>query len=216
MAERIDGVFESLAELSRVVGSVLASDHPSRAGLGGVQAAVLDLAQRHGSLIDGAGVAVAPGLLADADTWLQWWRYKSGGLQFTTHSLNPASVNYYDYTEMAWFKATADSGEPQLTGPYVDFGGTDLKVVTASSPVESRGGVSVAGADLSMAELELLFLRSLGRWDSDVVLFTDSGKVVASNTGRYAAGRIMPDALAEGVRVPFESVARTWRIVVAP
>jgi hypothetical protein len=196
------------------VASALSTERPSRAGLAALEPAVLSLAQHHGSLVDGAGVAVAPGLLADAETWLQWWRYRSDRLEFTPHSLNPTSVNFYDYTDMTWFRGTVESKGPQLTGPYVDFGGTDLKIVTASLPVDSHGRISVVGVDLSMTELELLFLRSLGRQESDVVLVTDSGKVVASNTGRYAAGRVGPAMLDDGVRVPFGSVAQTWRVAV--
>lgn len=214
IAECIDSVFDSLREVRAAAMSALAVDRPSRAGLGGLEPAVLALTERHGSLIDGAGLAVAPGLLSDAELWLQWWRNKSGRLEFTTHSLNPASVNYYDYTDMSWFRASADSNESRLTGPYIDFGGTDLKIVTASLPVDSRGQISVVGADLSMAQLELLFLRSLGRQEPDVVLLTDSGKVVASNTGRYAAGRVAPAQIDDGVVVPFTNVAQTWKIAL--
>ena len=47
---------------------------------------------------------------------------------------------------------------------------------------------AVAGADLSMDFIERAFLRSLGRRDEHIALITETGKVVASNSARFAPG----------------------------
>ncbi|MDQ0862886.1 hypothetical protein [Arthrobacter globiformis] len=39
------------------------------------------------------------------------------------------------------------SGQPGLIGPYIDFGGADMKIVTASRPVlQEKRAVAAAGA----------------------------------------------------------------------
>ena len=48
---------------------------------------------------------------------------------FIPHNLNPASINYYDYTEMTWYERPLTSGQPELIGPYMDFGGADMKTL---------------------------------------------------------------------------------------
>jgi hypothetical protein len=48
--------------------------------------------------------------------------------------------------------------------------------------------VAVAGADLSMESIERTFLLNLGRREEHVALITETGKVVASNSARFAPG----------------------------
>ncbi|MFC7846982.1 hypothetical protein ACFUTU_00745 [Arthrobacter sp. NPDC057388] len=48
--------------------------------------------------------------------------------------------------------------------------------------------VAVAGADLSMESIERTFLLNLGRRDEHVALITETGKIVASNSARFAPG----------------------------
>lgn len=144
---------------------------------------------KYEGLVDGAGVATAPGSLRDEETWLQWWRFDGGQIVFTPHNLNPASLNYYDYTEMTWFERPVVSGDPEVTGPYIDFGGTDTKIITAAVPVNhGPGRRSVVGADLSMDQLERRFLQSLGVRQESIALVSESGKIITSNTARLISG----------------------------
>jgi hypothetical protein len=48
--------------------------------------------------------------------------------------------------------------------------------------------VAVAGADLSMESTERTFLLNLGWREEHVALITETGKVVASNSARFAPG----------------------------
>jgi hypothetical protein len=170
-----------------------------------------------GALVDSAGVSVAPGLLSDAETWHQWWSFIGGKLVFIPHNLNPVSVNHYDYTEMTWFERPLASGRPELTGPYIDFGGADMKVVTASMPVQQEANsVAVAGADLSMEFIEREFLLNLGRRAEHVALITETGKVVASNSPRFAPGTRFEGAggAPGSVVVPVRDLASPpWRLI---
>ncbi len=226
LGEHIDRVFDSLAALRPLVLDLTGAAGPVyRKTLKALREPVGELVHTHAGLVDGAGVAVAPGLLADADLWLEWWRVRNDGeLHFTEHTFKPDSVNFYDYTALDWFNIPATTGEPVLVGPYVDSGGTDLRVVTAALAVAHGGQqCSVLAADLSLDFLERLFLRSLRRRNQPVALVTGTGKVVVSNTARHATGTLLtPQALEEAepslscfVPVPRLS-ADPWRLVVLP
>lgn len=213
VAESLDGVFESLSILREAAEPLLNSAVVTSSELMLLEPIVRTLIDRHRGLVDGAGVAVAPGLLSDAETWMQSWHTHGGELGFTRHTLNPASVNYYDYTHMSWYQHPVASGAAVLTGPYWDFGGTDTTIVTASLPVHGRENmVSVVAADLSVHQLEVTFLRALGKQEVPVALVSDSGKVVASNSARYAVGRTVTGPEQPSTALPLKSLAHPWHI----
>ena len=219
LARCLDGVFADLSVLADATTGILAASGPSRGALESLRPVVERLVMEQGGLIDSAGVSVTPGLLRDADAWHQWWSLVGGRLVFVPHNLNPSSVNFYDYTEMTWFQRPFASGHPELTGPYIDFGGAfDMKVVTAARPVVSGADtVAVAGADLSMGFIERVFLRSLGPRDEHVVLITETGKVVASNSARFAPGTRFETPRGDVPSVPVASgdlASPPWLLVV--
>jgi len=195
-AQRLDAVsagLDAVAERSQSILACPSGERPSRADLHALRDPVAKLIAESQQLVDGAGIAVGSGILADADSWLQWWRpQRDGRLEFTAHRFNPLSLNYYDYQAMNWFRIPVEAGEASVVGPYVDTGGTDLRIVTVTVPFAVGDGPrSVAAADLSLDCLERVLLRSLGTRDRDVVLLTDSGKIVASNTARHVTGTIL-------------------------
>ncbi|MDQ4491878.1 cache domain-containing protein [Sinomonas sp. ASV486] len=220
LAQLLDGVFADLAALSAAAAGALAASAPSRSTLESLRPVVERIVLAQDGLVESAGVSVVSGLLADAETWHQWWSLVGGKVVFVPHNLNPASVNFYDYTEMTWFQGPLASGRPKLVGPYIDFGGAfDRKVVTAAQPVLRDGrAAAVAGADLSMDHLERAFLRKLGRRDEDVALITETGKVVASNSARFAPGTRFegPRAGLRSVPIPAAALASPpWLLIVA-
>lgn len=213
LAQSLDAVFESLQALREAAEPLLNSPNVTSSDLMLLEPTVRALIDRHQGMVDGAGVAVAPGLLGDAETWMQSWHTHGGELGFTKHSLNPASVNYYDYTHMSWYQRPVASGAAVLTGPYWDFGGTDTTIVTASLPVPGpENRVSVVAADLSVHHLEVTFLRALGRQELPVALVSESGKVVASNSARYAVGRTAADVRAQSIALPLRSLTDLWQV----
>ncbi|GAA3679861.1 hypothetical protein GCM10023081_17540 [Arthrobacter ginkgonis] len=219
LGQCLERVFADLAVLSGETTRIIDASGPSRSTLEALRPVVEGIVMKQGGLVDSAGVSVVPGLLKDAETWHQWWSLIRGQLVFIPHNLNPASLNYYDYTEMTWFERPLASGHPELIGPYLDFGGADMKIVTASRPV-LRGShtVAVAGADLSMDFIERAFLRNLGRRDEHVALITETGKVVASNSARFAPGTRFEGsrAVVGSVTVPVADLASPpWHLIVA-
>jgi hypothetical protein len=217
LAGLLDGVFADLKDLA-------AQASPLLSGSGGafqleqLKPLVEQILAKEAGLVDGAGLATAPGSLKDHDTWLQWWRLNGDAIVFTPHNLNPASLNYYDYTEMIWFQRPVLSGKAEITGPYIDFGGTDTKVITASLPVDHGPDLrSVAGADLSMDYLERRFLRSLGARGERIALVTESGKIIASNDSRMVAGTRTGTENPPASSVPVQCLALQrppWQVAV--
>lgn len=189
LSHDLEAVFAQLVGLADVAAEILAGPHASRTALESLKPVVDKVIARLDGLVDSAGVSVVPGVLGDADSWHQWWSLVKGRLVFIPHNLNPSSINYYDYTNMTWFERPVASGDPELTGPYIDFGGADVKVITASRPVlRGKETVAVAGADLSLERIERLFLLGLGRRDEHIALITETRKIVASNSARFAPG----------------------------
>lgn len=219
LARRLDKVFADLEVLAEATVKIISPSGTSRAMLEALKPVVERIVVEEGGLVDSAGVSVAPGLLTDATTWHQWWSFIGGQLVFIPHNLNPASINYYDYTEMTWFARPLSSGRPELTGPYLDFGGANMKVVTASKPVLHESlTAGVAGADLSMDFIERTFLGGLGRRTEHIALITETGKVVASNSARFAPGTRFEGPRAELDSVPVEVAglaAPPWHLIVA-
>jgi hypothetical protein len=219
LGQSLERVFADLAVLEKATTDILAAAGTSRTKLESLRPVVEDIVLKHGGLVDSAGVSVAQGLFTDADAWHQWWSLVGGKLVFIPHNLNPASINYYDYTEMTWYERPLASGRPELIGPYIDFGWADMKIVTASRPVlQEKRAVAVAGADLSMESIERTFLLNLGRRDEHVALITETGKVVASNSARFAPGTRFEGPHGSPGSVPVQVAdfpTPPWRLIVA-
>lgn len=194
----IDAVFERLEEIGRVTTAALAQGPVDRAELTEVDAALQTMVARTRQVVDGAGVAFAPGALRDAHTWLEWWRMSGDGeLEFARHVFNPRSVRYYDYTEMQWFALPVARGRAAAVGPYLDSGGTDRNIVTLSSPCATGSGTSVVAADLRLDQLEGEFRTALGSRAPAVALVNDRGRVIASTSAHVLAGTLLPSGEGE-------------------
>jgi hypothetical protein len=202
LSSSINAVF---ADLENVAGAVTAaagngSQVPRRSDFLFLRDELAAFIRAHSELIIGAGIAYAPGSLPEAPHWLEWWRAQpKGELRFVTHDLNPDSLNYYDYTSREWFSLPASTGRPVAVGPYVDFGGINVNIITLCVPAPTPQGVHVLGCDLTLANLEGVFLHALQRRDPAVVLLGPNGRVIASNNAGIAPGTLfLEEDLARG------------------
>ncbi|MHC6220687.1 cache domain-containing protein [Arthrobacter sp. MMS24-S77] len=151
-----------------------------------------DFIKKNSDLINGAGIAFAPGSLPEAPHWLEWWRGQpKGDPRFVTHDLNPDSLNYYDYTTREWFTLPVSTGRSVAVGPYVDLGGINVNIITLCVLAPTPQGVHVLGCDLTLAKLERVFLRTLQLREPAVVLLGPNGRVIASNNARIATGTLL-------------------------
>lgn len=191
VATSIDKVFSELQVLESEL--VAAAAHmpevPESTQFSFLQPLFEELLVRNSPLIEGGGIAYAPGSLRDVDNWLEWWRMQpSGQPKFIGHDLNPGSIRYYDYATRDWFKVPAAAGHPIAVGPYIDMGGIDVNTVTLAVPAQTSHGTHVLGCDLSLSTLEGIFLRAVRTTEPPLALVGRNGRIIASNSPRLVIG----------------------------
>jgi hypothetical protein len=190
-------IMDVFADLENVAEAVTAAAEaapgvPRRSEFLFLRRELADFIKLHSNLIIGAGIAYAPGSLPEAPHWLEWWRAQPNGEpRFVTHDLNPESLNYYDYTRREWFTLPSSTGQPVAVGPYVDFGGININIITLCVPAQTAQGIHVLGCDLPLAKLEGVFLRTLQLREPVVILIGPKGRVIASNNARIATGTLL-------------------------
>ncbi|WP_424534589.1 hypothetical protein ACOZ38_30580 [Sphaerisporangium viridialbum] len=149
-----------------------------------------------GALIAGIGFIAAPGLLADAPWYLEWWQDNPGGAPAQLlRDLDPASSAFYDYTHWDWFAGPHAGAERTVCGPYVDYLCTDEYSLTLSVPVLVEGVfVGVAAADVFVRAFEGAVTPALRSIPGPAFLVNASGRVVASTTAKWLAGSVFRGA----------------------
>ena len=201
IADLMNGVFASLAET--VVTFRELSAHATtqgrrlrRSDLNALRPVLFRHLQRHQDLIMGTGVVVAPGLLADAPMWLEWWRAGPSDTPSTLKlDLDPTSLGFYDYTQAEWYVAPSHGASRAVVGPFVDFGGTNEYTLAVTVPVMERESfLGVAGADLWATRLEAAARRLMRGLHRDVVLVNGDDRVLASRSPRAVMGALVRDS----------------------
>jgi len=165
-----------------------------RADLAMLRPLVAQVLGRHRGFAAGAGVVLAPDVLADAPRWIDWW-WADQGIGRLQVDLDPASAEFYDYTTTEWYREPARTGQPWIAGPYVDYICTREYTFTVAVPVVDEGRfVGVAGADILAGEVERMVLPELarlGRADGPAVLVSGSGRVIASSSASILPGEVL-------------------------
>lgn len=190
---------------------------PARRDLSGLGEFLRETLRHHGAAMDGVGVATTADYLEDSPYWLEWWRFdRDRELEFVAHTLNPTHDVFYDYASRPWFSVPVSSGEATVTGPYVDFGGTNTYTVTLALPVAVEGRiVGVAGADIHAAHFEEHLLPGSGPRRT-AVLVSEDDRVIASNSADQLPGDRLDLGSGRGWRaVPVElgpGVGVSWRL----
>ncbi|WP_433255790.1 cache domain-containing protein [Streptosporangium sp. CA-135522] len=188
----VDGVF---ARLHRVRDAAVRAVGPApvSADLAALRPVLFPLL---GGLISGIGFIAAPGLLADAPWYLEWWQEGASGEPVQLiRDMNPSSSAFYDYTHWEWFAGPRSGAEHTMAGPYVDFLCTDEYSLTLSVPVLSGGEfLGVAAADVFVRRFETAVSPVLRGIEGPAFLVNASGRVVASTTAKWLAGSIFRGA----------------------
>ncbi len=180
---------ESIAGQARAAGQPLRRE--DLAALRPLAAAVL---REHASLAAGAGLVLAPGVVADAPRCIAWWWADQQARIVPLHvDTDPSSAEYYDYTSTEWYREPQRTGRAAVAGPYVDFICTREYTFTLAVPVRCGGRfIGVAGADMLAARVERLVMPELARIGQAAVLTTGQGRVIASNTASIPPGSAVP------------------------
>lgn len=170
----------------------------------------------------GGGVIVEPNGLADREMHLEWWYLADGGKTLPLRpNFDRRRENYYDYTEMPWYRRPRDTGKSVVEGPYVDLYGTNMYVLTFTMPIVVQGRfIGVAGLDLSLHNVERLLVRSLMRLEHEAVLLSADGRVIASNTANWMVGDLVAARLSnlqlEEIRLTLAESETGWSLVRLP
>jgi DNA-binding FadR family transcriptional regulator len=202
VAGELDRLFAGLEELGGRFGALAPQ---RRDDLQPLRPAILALLDEHAELVAGTGIVTAPGLLADAPRWLEWWWTGARGTPEPLRvNLDPAAPDFYDYTTTDWWRAR----EPSMTGPYVDYACTNAYALTLSVPVAGfEGRLGVAAADVPLASLETRLLPPLAALGRPAALVSAEGRVIASSSPAKLPGQRLEAAGGEA------SPVRSWRLV---
>lgn len=190
-------LFGQLDELGRVVAGQLSAPAPRRADLD-IEARCLALLTDPDTPVAGAGVVMAPGVLADAAYWLEWWTVDATAGYDRCAKLaaetDPRAVGFRDYTELPWYQRPLETGGRHVTGPYVDYLCTDQYTLTFTQPLVVDGECAgVVGADVLVAWLERHLLDVLSRTERICVLVNATGRVVTSSDPTWVTGDLIRD-----------------------
>jgi hypothetical protein len=153
--------------------------------------------------VDGTGVVAAPGLLADAPLWLEWWRRGAGGAAERLEVVfDPEHPAQFYYPDAEWFTVPQRRGIPWIAGPFVDSGGTNRHLCTYSVPVYGGDGafLGIAGADLRVGHVERVARRALSTVAAPAVLVNRDARVIASNEPELAAATLLSPPLSDWIR----------------
>lgn len=210
---QVDSIRDQLAACFRTFGD----DGVTRRDVASVQPRLRRALLDGQGLLRGAGVVLAPAQLMDAALWIDWWVIDDdGAMQPTLFDFNEYSLDYYDYTDAAWYLGPRDGTDRSLVGPYVDFNGLNDYIVTATTPVLVEGRfVGIAGVDLSVDKVERRLVsvrRALADDDfrGEVTIVNDVDRIVASTSAQHIAGSLL--RAADVGRHPIPGVS--WSIAV--
>jgi hypothetical protein len=190
-------LFDELDQLGSLLAGQLAGPAPRRADLD-IERFCLGMLADPRTPVAGAGAVMAPGMLADAAYWLEWWTSDSRSGTTTIAKLaaetDPRAVGFRDYTQLPWYQRPFETGERHVTGPYVDYLCTDQYTMTFTQPLVARGGFGgVVGADVLVAWFEERLLDVMDGVDRTCVLVNAAGRVVTSSDPTWVTGDLIRD-----------------------
>lgn len=166
-----------------------------------VQKTVLELLGKDPMHV-GMGFVADPGAVEDLERYMLWWQQNGGRTSRLRLNFDRTSIDVYDYAEMEWFTLPRAGYERVTFGPYVDYSGSELYIVTATVSVTAEGTFyGVVGADLLFGELERRLLAVLREAPLDAVLVNAERRVVSANSPRWVHGSRLRDLPRAGADV---------------
>jgi hypothetical protein len=186
---------------------------PRSADLALLRETIVGELERHGKLLESAGVVMADGILADRPRYLEWWLLDAQRRpQRLVLELNPHSEYFYDYAGMEWFAIPREQGRRWAHGPCLDYACTDQYVCTFAVPVTITSGtfLGIAGADVPAASIEEILLPRFQAYDRRVVLVNNEGRVIMGTDPEFTTGSKTSRMDRPAAAVPIE--ATDWSL----
>jgi hypothetical protein len=183
VAGRIDAVVEKLD-------AVAAEALSATGGFDSFVKSTRELLVESGNVdaLAGVGYAVAYQDSGDPPAMV-WWVHRGDSVVERTHSVDPESESFYDYASLRWFRTAMVSGQPTLSGPFIDTWGSDDYTVTVSLPVPGPSGPrGVVAADVDVRRFIESLTADLQRIPTPVALVNESDRVVVSTLPSLSTG----------------------------
>ncbi|MFM6967420.1 MAG: cache domain-containing protein [Microbacteriaceae bacterium] len=181
-----------------------------------VQSAADAFLERHPSP-EAAGIIIRPGIVG-TDGDIEWWkRNEDGTSSRVLFTLTPQTAGFYDFETLEWFRNVVETGQPTLTGPYLDYAGMDQYILTMTVPFRLGGDIiGAAGCDIDLPALEAALMPILRRIDADAALVSQHGRVVLGNSGRFLVGNRVTEVPAQGTSVDLDVPELGLRLIAVP
>jgi hypothetical protein len=175
-----------------------------------IRPAVAAMLHEPGSRLAGAGFVATAGLLGPERSYMAWWQGEDLERVDALANFSPQSLSRYVKAE--WFRVPVATGEPHVTGPYIDLLCTDEYVLTFTHPVFRNGEVAgVVGLDVTAQILERAGLAALRSIGPGAVLVNAGGRSIISASPSMDAGDMVNPA--EGAAIL--PVGRQFKIYAA-
>lgn len=198
LASGVSQILEAPYRRLESLAAIVAESHPTDGGwterqLAPVaEAAVAMLAED--PITAGFGYVATPGDVDGRERFMAWWQRSGNHISRLRLNFDPTSIDVYDYLQMEWFQLARDGRRRVAYGPYVDYSGAGLYIVTATVPVlVDHRFVGVVGADLVVDELERRMVAVLQTVPNEAVVVSGERRVIAANTPRWVVGARLPE-----------------------
>jgi hypothetical protein len=184
--------------------------------LAAVDASCLTCLHAEGSRLGGVGFFADPDLTHDPRLRIRWWvRDSSQNVHRGPHDTDPRHDSFYEYADMEWFSTPREHGAPFISGPYVDYGGTNDYTITLAMCVERNGQFAgVAAGDVPAAHVETLLAGSLRSVHTRCVVLNHEQRIVVSNDAHFPSGHLMRDTSWDWHTTPCE--VDSWNVLTTP
>lgn len=118
-----------------------------------------------------------------------WWARHGDSIVERSHSVDPQSESFYDYASLRWFKLARSSGQPTLSGPFIDTWGSNDYTVTVSVPVADENGFhGVLAADVDVRRFIDSLTVDLTDISDAVALVNETDRVIVSTIPTLSTG----------------------------
>jgi hypothetical protein len=218
ITNEFEGLFSDLRPLGDAFARVVASsDNVTRSDLQPLHGQIFSVLDDHRDFVAGAGIVVAPDLLADSPLWLEWWWTRpSGTPEAVRVNLDPAAPDFFDYPRAEWFESPMSQSTRYVAGPFVDYACTNEYAITAALPIVVQGQVvGVAAADVLVASLERRIMPRLCALGEPVLLINRGGRIIASTSAEFAPGTRVGAIDGARSRADVTVPGIDWRLVPA-
>lgn len=128
----------------------------------------------------GMGYVVAPERHGGA--LMSWWQALGDAREVRRLDAGATGTGTVrSYEELEWYAVPRRTGEPHMTGPYVDLLCTDQATLTFTTPLVVDGAFGgVVGADVTVRSFECAVADALRAVGEGALVVTDEGRVAAS------------------------------------